>query len=305
MKLKGLHRKGGSLWKDMMAVMVLVFCCSFLAGEGSQTKADTWFMVISDVHTSNDQTKMEKMANLVSGINDGEYQQVDFLVITGDCVSSFLEDRDRDHDDLTNNRVLKLLKVLEPLEKPFYLVMGNHEYKIDRDKDSDDPFTQSEIDTIEAMWERYTGQEAYFSFGEAGVKFLVLNSMRGKPLGRRFDDKQMAWFRNEISSADPVILFFHHPVKTDHLRIWAHKRDLVSKRTEPKFMELCEENRERIRGIFVGHGHFWVKDRLYKEIPVFETASFGDKPEVIGYLVGLSSAEKKIVETKKIIHKEK
>ena len=70
-------------------------------------------------------------------------------------------------------------------------------------------------------------------------------------------------------------------------------------------MAICEQNRDNIRGIFVGHGHFWVKDRLYKEIPVYETASFGDKPEVIGYLVGLNSTGKEIVEARRIIHKEK
>ena len=305
MIINGLHREGVALWKGMMAMMVLVLFCSFVTGEGSQTEADTWFMVVSDVHTSNDQTKMDKMANLVSGINGGEYKHVNFLVITGDCVSSFLEKREWGHDDPANNRVLKLLKVLEPLEKPFYLVMGNHEYKIDRDKDSNDPFTQSEIDTIEAMWKRYTGSEPFYSFREAGVKYLVLNSMRGRPLKRHFDEEQMAWFRGELTSDDPMILFFHHPVKTDHFRIWAHKRDMVNKQTEPEFMAICEENKEDIRGIFVGHGHFWVKDRLYKKIPVFETASFGDKPEVIGYLVGLNSTEKEIIETRKIIHKEK
>ena len=199
-----------------MALMVIFFLCSFVAGEGSQTEADTWFMVVSDVHTSNDQSKMDKMANLVWEINEGDYQQVDFLVITGDCVSSFLENREKDHGDPANNRVLKLLRVLEPLEKPFYLVMGNHEYKIDREKDSDDPFTQAEIDTIEAMWNRYTGTASYYSFRDAGVRFLILNSMRGRPQVRRFDEKQMEWFRGELSAGDPVILFFHHPVKLFH-----------------------------------------------------------------------------------------
>jgi predicted phosphodiesterase len=305
MKRNRINRTGINGRKGMIALLVFVLLCSLVPVDESGIKPDTWFMVVSDVHTSNDRSKMDKMANLVMEINNGAYGQVDFLVITGDCVSSFLESRERDHGDPANNRVLKLLKVLEPLEKPFYLVMGNHEYKIDRDKDSDEPFTQAEIDTIEAMWKRYTGTEPYYSFRESGVKYVLLNSMRGKPQKRRFDEKQLEWLRDELSSDGPVILFFHHPVKTDHFRIWAHKRDMVNKQTEPEFMKLCEENRENIRGIFVGHGHFWVKDRLYKEIPVFETASFGDKLEVIGYLVGLNSSEKEIVETKRIILKEK
>jgi predicted MPP superfamily phosphohydrolase len=305
MKTDRINKTEAKSWNWMIPLMVLVLLCSFLSEDKSGTNTDTWFMVVSDVHTSNDRSKMDKMAKLVSEINEGAYRHVDFLVITGDCVSSFLENRERDHGDPANNRVMKLLNVLEPLEKPFYLVMGNHEYKIDRDKDSDEAFTRTEIDTIEAMWKKYTGMDPYYTFREAGVKYVVLNSMRGKPLERRFDDEQMAWLRNELSSGEPVIMFFHHPVKTDHIRIWAHKRDLVSRQTEPEFMTICGESRKNIRGIFVGHGHFWVKDKLYKEIPVFETASFGDRPEVIGYLVGLDSAEKQIIVTEKIIHKER
>jgi hypothetical protein len=266
--------------------------------------ANSRFIVVSDVHTSNDRFKMEKMAWLVTEINEGEYADVDFLVITGDAVSSFLENRDRDHDDPANNRVMKLLNVLEPLEKPFYLAMGNHEYKIDRNKDSDAPFTQAEIDTIEAMWKRYAGIEPYYSFTEGGMKYLVLNSMRGRPANRRFDDKQVDWFTRELSTGEEAILFFHHPVKTDHFRIWARKEDLVTEKVEPRFMELCREHRENIRGIFVGHGHFWVKDRLYGEIPVYETSSFGDREKVIGYLVGVNTDKKIITETEKLTHKE-
>ena len=264
---------------------------------------DASFLVLTDVHTSNDRSKMEKMAYVVDEINNGIYSQVDFLVITGDCVSSFLEHRDRDHGDPANNRVRKLLNVLDGLEKPYYLAMGNHEYKIDKGKDSDAPFTQAEIDTIEAMWKRYTGFEPYYAFRENGLRYLVLNSMRGRPKERRFDDAQMQWFRDELSLGEPVILFFHHPVKTDHIRLWGHKRDMVTVKVEPEFLALCEEYRHNIRGIFVGHGHFWVKDRLFKEIPVFETGSFGDKPEIIGYLVGLSKTEKRIVKTEKQFHK--
>jgi hypothetical protein len=78
---------------------------------------------------------------------------------------------------------------------------------------------------------------------------------------------------------------------------------MVREESEPGFMELVKAHRADIRGIFVGHGHFWVKDKLYREIPVYETSSFGDNPEVIGYLVGVNSKEKRITDTKKQIKK--
>ena len=287
----------------MLLLFISLLCGPVRAGDTLRA-ADSWFLVVSDVHTSNDMDKMERMENLVSEINGGRYSHVEFLVITGDCVSSFLENRDRDHNDPGNNRVLRLLRVLEPLEKPNYLVMGNHEYKIDRNKDSDDPFTEDEIDTIEVMWKRYTGLEPYYTFRAGGMKYLVLNSMRGRPDERHFDDAQNGWLRQELSAGESVILFFHHPVKTDHPRLWAKKKDMITEESDPDFMELIGEHRADIRGIFVGHGHFWVKDRLFKEIPVFETSSFGDNPEVVGYLVGLDSKEKRILDAEKQINKE-
>ncbi len=286
----------------ILSFLSLSVFVSSVQGKGF-SEADSWFIIVSDVHTSNDQSKMEKMNWLVSEINGGEYDQVDFLVITGDCVSSFLEKREMDPDDPSNNRVMKLMNVLQKSEKPVYLVMGNHEYKIDKQKDSDDPFTQAELDTIDAMWKRYTGLEPWYSFREGGMKYIVLNTMSGIPDEKRFSDGQMEWFREELSGGEPVVLFFHHPVQTDHMRIWGHKEDLVREDNEPEFMAILEENRSQIRGIFVGHGHLWTKDRLYKEIPVFETASFGDRPKVLGYLVGMNS-DNKIKETEKIFREQ-
>lgn len=254
--------------------------------ENGRLLAD-WFIVVSDVHTSNDRSKMEKMDWLVSSINGGEYDKVDFLVIIGDCVSSFLENRELDHNDPVNNRVLKLMNVLDKSDKPVYLVMGNHEYKIDKQRDSDGAFSRSEVDTIEAMWKRYTGFDPYYSFHEGGMKFIVLNSMRGRPDDRLFDDDQIDWFEKELGTSEPSVLLFHHPVKTNHPRIWARKKDMVREETEPEFMALSHEYSKQIMGVFVGHGHRWVKDKLHKGIPVYETASFGDKPKVVGYLVGI------------------
>jgi len=286
----------------LFAVLLFTRLIAVIAsGSGDTLQADTWFMVISDVHVSNDSSKLDRLADLVSQINEGKYSKSEFLVITGDCVSSFLESREEELLDPVNNRVLKLMNVLGKLDKPFYLVMGNHEYKIDRQKDSDSPFSRSEIDTIEVLWRQFTSFDPYYSFASNGMKFLVLNSMRGRPHGRPFDDEQVAWLRSELSGGEPVMLFFHHPVRTDHLRIWAKKKDMVTAENEPEFMELTQQHSQQIRGIFVGHGHLWVNDVLHDRIPVYETGSFGDHPKVIGYMVGLDTSRKMITEVRKLI----
>jgi hypothetical protein len=75
---------------------------------------------------------------------------------------------------------------------------------------------------------------------------------------------------------------------------------MVSEGKDDRFMELLSEHREQVRGIFVGHGHMWVHDRLYREIPVWETASFGDEEEVTGYLVSLDASEQRITAVEKL-----
>lgn len=283
----------------LISILCVSFILPFVSAVNRVALADQWFLVISDVHISSDSSKLEKLTGLVSEINYGRYNAIDFLVITGDCVSSFHENREKNLDDISNNRVMKLMQVLEPLQIPVYLVMGNHEYKIDRNRDSDGPFSHAEIYSIESMWTGLTKQEPYYSFRKKGMKYLVMNSMRGRPDEKHFDNEQLEWFRSELSGGEPVILFFHHPVKTDHIRIWAKREDMVTEKMDTRFMELLRLHREQIRGMFVGHGHMWVKDKLYGEIPVFETASFGEDPENIGYLVGIDSDGQRIVQVKK------
>jgi hypothetical protein len=150
------------------------------------------------------------------------------------------------------------------------------------------------------MWKYYTGLEPYYVFYREGMKYLVLNSMEARPEERHFGEVQLDWLEEHLSDEEPVILFFHHPVKTDHPRVWAKKKDLVTQESDSRFMELLSIHREQIRGIFVGHGHRWVQDKLYREIPVYETVSFGDAEEIVGYLVSLDPDRKRITGLEKL-----
>ena len=48
------------------------------------------------------------------------------------------------------------------------------------------------------------------------------------------------------------------------------------KKVEPEFYEIISNNRDNIKGILVGHGHFWIEDTIFDKIPVVMTAAIGE-----------------------------
>jgi len=233
------------------------------------------FMVISDIHISNDQSKDERLISLINEINSGKFSDIDLLVITGDNVSSYYSKRN-DGDRLENNRTLKLMSILKKISKPYLMALGNHDYKIDRNKDSDAPFSIDEINEIEKLWKDHAGLEPYYSMEINGYKMIILNSMRGMYLNRRFDPEQMNWLADQMKENIPVFLFFHHPAQSDNFKIWGKPKDLATPENEEKFFTILAKYKSNIKGIFVGHGHMWISDTLFNTIPVYETASFGE-----------------------------
>jgi hypothetical protein len=83
--------------------------------------------------------------------------------------------------------------------------------------------------------------------------------------------------KDELSGGGPAFLFFHHPIKTDHFRIWCKPGDLITEKREPEFFSILRKYRNQIKGIFVGHGHMWNHDVLYDSIKVYETNTFGER----------------------------
>lgn len=233
------------------------------------------FIVISDIHISNDESKDQKLVGFIDEINKGKLSDAEFLVITGDNVSSYYASRNNG-DGLENNRALKLIGILKNLEKPYLIALGNHDYKIDREKDSDAPFTFDEINNIEILWKEHGGVEPYYSIDHGNIRFVILNSMRGRYLNRSFDNEQINWLAEQMKEKKPTFLFFHHPIRTDNFRIWGKPKDLITPENEEKFFSILSKYKDQVKGIFVGHGHMWISDKLFNTIPVYETASFGE-----------------------------
>ncbi|MFA3782228.1 metallophosphoesterase [Melioribacteraceae bacterium 4301-Me] len=272
-----------SINKISFIVSILFF--SFLFSIKVYAQQDKFsFIVISDVHISSDTIRDAKLKQFIGEVNNKIYGNACFIVFTGDNVSSYFADRNKPND-VSNNRSLKFISIVSKLNIPYYIALGNHDYKIDRDKDSDAPFSQHEIDTMEILWENSASLKPFYSFVYDGWKFIILNSMRGRYLNRFFDDVQMKMLKKELSDGKPAFLFFHHPIKTDHFRIWCKPKDLITEEKEPEFFSILREYKNQVKGIFVGHGHMWNDDILFNKVKVYETTTFGEKKPIAGYLI--------------------
>jgi len=278
----------------LLIFLVFAFCCSCREEGAKYPHGDFYVMVISDIHISRDEDKDTRLNILIEQLDSDYYPKTECLVLTGDVVSKVYSDKKNGVHLESSNNLAKLMIMLNELTIPYYPLMGNHDYKIDGDKDSDAPFSKAEIDTMELVWKHHTGLEPYYSITINGWKLIMLNSMRGRYLERNFDGQQMQWLEDELSSNQPSILFFHHPIKTDHFNIWGKPKDLITEEKELQFFSICEKYRDKIKGIFVGHGHRWIEDTLNEIIPVYETESFGENDGIPFYLVGIDTLKHNI-----------
>ena len=281
---------------SFIILILLLFACG---GEANLSDEGFRAIILSDVHISSDEAKEARLASLVENINSGQYGDVRFILINGDCVSRVYKDFTPEDPDSSENRVMKLADILGDLRVPHYLVMGNHDYKIGPGVDSDAWFSPETIGDMEARWKRWTGFDPYYSFDMNSWQFVVLNSMRGRPDWQHFDQGQLDWLESVLQQGRPTVLFSHFPLKTDHFRIWCKKKDLITPEKESRFYEILRKNRSNIKAIFTGHGHMWVTDTLLDSIRVFETDSFGDSKHIPFHFLGIDRTNltvKKIVE---------
>ena len=293
------------MWKQTVVFKILIaVLLTWLfarCNSNPYPSGDFYVIVISDTHISRDESKVRRLIELSSLINDDHFPGVELLFNTGDVVSRVYGNYTETNPDTTENRLKKAVEIFRNFQIPVYLAMGNHDYKIGPDRDSDTYFPEEEIIMMERIWEKYTGFKPYYVIQYKGWQFIVLNSMRGRFLNRNFDEKQLDWLENQLKNEIPAILLFHHPIDTDHFRLWSHPRDLITTETEPRFFSIIRTNKHKVKGIFVGHGHRWVNDTLFEEIPVYETNSFGDEEELMYYVVGLDNEEGSIAVSKNVM----
>ena len=271
---------------------ILLYQCSSIPEK--YPNGDFNFMVISDTHISNDTSKDKRLKDFITKINRGEFLGVELLFITGDVVSSHYVQYDSLNNRKETSRLQKAVDIFNVLNIPYYLIMGNHDYKIDSQHDSDYPYSLSYLQKMEDIWQRTTGRPPNFSFIYKGWKFIILSSFRGRQRKQHFSDNQLDWLKKELNNDLPSLLFFHHPLKSDHFKIWCSFNTRINPKRDSQFYDILYKHKNSIKGIFVGHGHFWVHDSLFEKIPVYETDSFADNEKAQFLIVAVDNFKKTI-----------
>ncbi len=237
-------------------------------------------MVISDTHVREpDHPDSLRLAEAVDRLERGDhYPKVDLLMITGDLVDSMWADsiwtgNEGPQATAERSRLKTAVALLDQLSIPYLPVIGNHEYYLAPGKYAR---TAAQADHVATVWKQLTGRETYYHVDRGGFRLVVLDSARGWCLrDQRFDPAQIEWLETEVFDTElPVLLFLHHPIRTDHELQWDLLSHAIPREDAPRFFELLEAHAGQIRAIFVGHGHLWVRDTL-GTIPVYETPSFG------------------------------
>jgi len=285
--------------KQSRFLILLTFIFVFPGCQDRLPGGDFQAIIISDVHVSNDQSKINRLNLLIDRINHNEFKKLKVLVVTGDIVSCVYGSHTQNNPDTSDNRIRKGWGVFSRSKVPVHFALGNHDYKIGRDRDSDSYFPEPEILMMERIWASQTGIKPYSINDYEGWNFIFLNSMRGSHLDRHFDDEQLLWLEQQLENGKPTVLFFHHPLRTDHIRFWCGLKDLITPENEPEFYRIIAQYRKLIKGIFVGHGHAWVRDTLYDDIQVYETNSFGDSNGLPFYQVGFLNSDSTIQVSRK------
>jgi len=280
--------------KYLLCLLIAFFLISCTSIQNTYPAGDFKIIVLSDIHITNSESKDQRFLKLVQEINADKYPGVELLVTAGDNVSSLYEKYTPDSSYTGYNRLQRFMDIISQLKKPYLLTMGNHEFKIEKARDSDAPYDKTELLQMESIWQKTTGFKPYYSRSFNGWKFIVLNSMDLRHVNRRFGKDQLAWLKNELQQDQPTLIFFHHPIRTDNFRFWDDIMEIADSDDEPEFYSIIESNKSKIKGMFVGHGHLWVHDKLFDQIDVFETASFGDDEESPFLVIGLDNQMERI-----------
>jgi 3',5'-cyclic AMP phosphodiesterase CpdA len=293
-----------SLHNILLAVaLFMLFGCGGGGGDANPVtpSADSFkFIVISDVHVRlpgnlddavYDNAKNREHFNGALDLIKTNHPDADFVIVNGDNTGCLFSHSLEDYGIGEDNPAETFKTMMDSLGMPFYVALGNHDYQDGFNVSARQGITASDPASMEAVWKKVLGIDPYYSFVHKGVRFIILNSTRGPSYTEpcpsatvetgckgSFDNAQMAWLETELQSPEPCLIFIHHPVITDHnaLKTWSAAGLAMQVRADDRFYAVARSNKDRIKGIFVGHGHLKEKDTLEDTIPVHETASIGD-----------------------------
>lgn len=246
--------------KKLVTLLLSIICyCGAVLGQ------EFTFALLTDTHISYKNTA--PAADLTEVINEvNKNPGIDLVVISGDITE------EGDYKSLSQAKQL-----LDKLNKPYYVVPGNHETK----------WTESGMTDIGKIF----GSER-FQFEHKGIRFLGFNT---GPLMRMADGhvvpQDITWLKENLAKDPnkPTILVTHYPLKEGDVDNWYEVTDAVRP--------------YRILTFLGGHYH---SNRLfnYDGIPgVISRSTLRGKEGVVGYTLikvatdSLSIFEKQIDKT--------
>ncbi|MEI6809259.1 MAG: metallophosphoesterase [bacterium] len=285
--------------RHCLMLLVLVVAAAICGCGEDKGSNEFSFIVLSDIHVrvpGNPDNRDYDNAGIVSNLTrtvatiNTSFSGSEFVMVTGDLVGCLFSENPADYLTGQPNPAETVKDIMSGLGVPWHPALGNHDYHSGYDLGKSEMIPARSQANIEAVWRKVLGIEPYYSFLHKGVRFVVLNSSKGPasavvcPFSQleamclgSFDTVQMSWLEQELQKPEPCLLFFHHPVITDNSDIaWSFLGRDFQVDENDRFYDIASAYTDKIKAIFVGHGHMWATDTLFGAIPVYETASTGD-----------------------------
>ena len=267
-------------------------------GDSEEPAQPFRFLVISDTHVRlpdnpddvdyDNQGNIDNLNAAVSRIN-AEFADADFVAVTGDLVGALFSENAADYHNGQPNPAEAYKEIMDGLHMPYYSVLGNHDYQRSYDPDNGEGVSAETLEPIEAVWNSVLNIKPYYSMVHQKVRLIFLNPNRGDArtipcagcdnettCTGSLDAQQAQWFAEEMDKDEPVIILMHHPVFSDRDdALFSILKSFFIQQDDP-FYDILESHKDKVLGIFVGHGHIWERDTIFGSIPVYETGPIGD-----------------------------
>lgn len=206
------------------------------------------FAVLSDMHyaSAGEDKAMKLLAsgkkitpNVLKEISDNK--DIDFVVFTGDIlVDPYKKD-------------LKELKALldTHLKKPYYVMVGNHDLPMDKNKADIGKTIYSNKD----FFDTFHMKKGYWSADAGGLHLIALDSSRTDTWGGGISKEQVAWLKKDLArnKSKPTVIFAHHAFLEFYPEVDLRKEFYFENSAE--ILKILFDN-PQVKFTVTGHYHF-------------------------------------------------